>query len=280
MIIWLASYPKSGNTWVRAMIASLLYSDDGNFNFNLLKKIEQFPEKRFFNSLIDNFKDFNKIKKNWIVAQEKLNLRNEPLIFKTHHGKYKVGNDNFTDTENTLAVIYIVRDPRTLVKSISNHYSLSLDKACSYLLSPEITGNTKSFEEREDGIPTLIGKWNDHFRSWTNNKNNLLLIKYEDLIKNPRYELEKIINFLKKYLNFKTNGKKNETILKMTNFDNLKKLENQGHFNENAINSTNNKKINFFYLGPNNKWKDSLDNQIIKKIEKNFSREMKELGYI
>ena len=35
MIIWLASYPKSGNTWVRAMVASLLYSDDGNFNFNL-----------------------------------------------------------------------------------------------------------------------------------------------------------------------------------------------------------------------------------------------------
>ena len=147
-------------------------------------------------------------------------------------------------------------------------------------MSPEITGNTKSFEEREDGIPTLIGKWNDHFRSWTNDKNNLLLIKYEDLIKNPRQELEKIINFLKKYINFETNDKKNETILKMTNFDNLKKLENEGHFNENAFNNIKNKKVNFFYLGPNNKWEDSLDNQIVDKIEKNFSNEMKELGYI
>ena len=66
----------------------------------------------------------------------------------------------------------------------------------------------------------------------------------------------------------------------MTNFDNLKKLENEGHFNENAFNNIKNKKVNFFYLGPNNKWEDSLDNQIVDKIEKNFSNEMKELGYI
>ena len=45
MIIWLASYPKSGNTWVRSIISSLLYSIDGDFNFDLIKKIKQFPEK-------------------------------------------------------------------------------------------------------------------------------------------------------------------------------------------------------------------------------------------
>ena len=48
MIIWLASYPKSGNTWVRSIISSLLYSSDGDFNFDLIKKIKQFPEKKIF----------------------------------------------------------------------------------------------------------------------------------------------------------------------------------------------------------------------------------------
>ena len=45
MIIWIASYPKSGNTWVRSIIASLLYTNDGIFDLRLLNKIDQFPEK-------------------------------------------------------------------------------------------------------------------------------------------------------------------------------------------------------------------------------------------
>ena len=44
MIVWCASYPKSGNTWIRAIIVSLLYSEDGIFNFNMFKKMGQFPK--------------------------------------------------------------------------------------------------------------------------------------------------------------------------------------------------------------------------------------------
>ena len=42
MIIWIASYPKSGNTWVRSLLSSYLFSTNGDFNFNLLDNIEQF----------------------------------------------------------------------------------------------------------------------------------------------------------------------------------------------------------------------------------------------
>ena len=60
MIIWIASYPKSGNTWVRGLLTSYLYSDDGSFNFNLLKKIQQFPDKNHFEYFIKDFyKDYN-----------------------------------------------------------------------------------------------------------------------------------------------------------------------------------------------------------------------------
>ena len=55
MIIWLASYPKSGNTWMRTMISSLLYSNDGEFNFTLIEKIDQFPEKKFLKNYVKNF---------------------------------------------------------------------------------------------------------------------------------------------------------------------------------------------------------------------------------
>ena len=280
MIIWLASYPKSGNTWLRSIISSLLHSDDGTFDFKLLKKIQQFPEKKFFKNLIKNFKDFNEIKKNWILAQDKINLKNETEIFKTHQGKYTVGDHNFTNKENTLATIYVVRDPRTLVKSISNHYSLSLKEACKFLLSPEVIGNGKDFEEQQDGMFNLLGKWNDHYRSWTRNKKNLLLIKYEDLIQDPNNEMDKIIHFLKKYLEFDTSIKKNENIIKTTSFDYLKKMEKKGLFKEAPLNKRTKTHVDFFNEGPKNQWAGSSKTEIVKSIETNFAIEMKELNYL
>ena len=57
MIIWLASYPKSGNTWVRSIISSLIYSNDGIFNFELLRKIDQFPEKKYLKDFVKDFEE-------------------------------------------------------------------------------------------------------------------------------------------------------------------------------------------------------------------------------
>jgi len=280
MIIWLASYPKSGNTWVRSILAALLYSSDGAFNFDLIKRIPQFPKKEVFKDLVKDFSNFNEIKKNWITVQEKINSEKEIKLLKTHNGKYTVEKDNFTDDQNSLAVIYIVRDPRTLVKSISNHFTKSHYDASKFLIAPSLIGNGKSFEERKDGILTLLGKWNDHYRSWTKNKNNLLLIKYEDLVNNPETELTKLIKFLEKYINFKTSKKKNKTILETTSFSNLKNMEEQGLFKEGVLNKKTNNKANFFHLGPKNKWQNTIDKEIINEIEENFYKEMKELGYL
>ena len=280
MIIWLASYPKSGNTWMRSIISALLYSDDGNFNFNLLRKIDQFPEKKYFKYFIKNYGDFNEIKKNWIVAQDKINLDGKIKLFKTHQGKYTVEGNSFTNNDNTLATIYIVRDPRNLVQSISNHYTKSLDDSCEFLLASKIIGNGKNYEDKQGGLYTLLGRWNEHYRSWTTNKNNLLLIKYEDLIKNPKAQLEKTIDFLKKYLTFETDENKINKILETTSFNNLKKLEKEGQFNENTQNKKDGGKVNFFHLGPKNLWHKNLNEKIVSRIEKNFFNEMKELGYL
>lgn len=280
MIIWLASYPKSGNTWVRSIISSLIYSDDGNFNFEKLKKIQQFPEKKFFKDLIKDFRNFDEITKHWITAQDKVNLDGNIKFFKTHQGQYNVSNNYFTNKKNTLAVIYIVRDPRNLIKSLANHFSLSADEACEFLTSPEIIGNGKSWEEKQDGMYNLLGKWNDHYNSWTSFKENLLLIKYEDLISSPINELEKIIKFLEKYLDFKTTDNKNKKILESTSFENLKNMENKGFFKENVLNKKTKSKVNFFHLGPQNNWRNNFDKKTIIKIESSFEKEMKELNYL
>ena len=90
MIIWLASYPKSGNTWLRAFIASYLYLDIKNqsFNFNLLKKIERFPHPKQFENIgiiPQNLKNFEEVVKAWIPLQKKINENKKINFLKTHN---------------------------------------------------------------------------------------------------------------------------------------------------------------------------------------------------
>tara|TARA_Y100001970_G_scaffold12515_1_gene14304 strand:+ start:665 stop:1510 length:846 start_codon:yes stop_codon:yes gene_type:complete len=280
MIIWLASYPKSGNTWVRSIIASLIYTNNGIFDFSLLDKIKQFPSKIFFKDISNNLSDFNEIAKHWITAQDFINLDNQVKFLKTHHIKCKIGNYNFTDKKNTLATIYIVRDPRNLVSSISNHYSKSLKDSKNFLLTPKyIAGFKKDGGLDKNSIKTLLGTWKEHYQFWKKNNENFLLIKYEDLIKDTYSELINIINFLNKFMKIETNEIKIKNILDTTNFNYLKNLEKEGKFNENAYENIDNKK-EFFQLGPNNKWENILEDKIKDEIEEKLSNEMKELGYI
>ena len=280
MIIWLASYPKSGNTWVRSIIASLIYSNNGIFNFDLLENIRQFPTPKHFKKFTNDIGNLNEIKKYWIPAQDFINLDNKVKFFKTHHINCKIDNYSFTNKKNTLATIYIVRDPRNLVSSISNHYSKSLEESKNFLLSPRYIGGYKKFgETKKNNLTTILGSWKEHYKFWKNNNDNFLLIKYEDLIAKTENELIRIVTFLKKFMPIETNTEKNNNIIKTTNFKNLQFLENKGEFKENAYESIDRKK-KFFHLGPDNNWENSLDFKIKIEIEQKFSNEMKELGYL
>ena len=75
MIIWLASYPKSGNTLVRSMLSAYNFSNTGEFNFDLLKNIKQFPAKSLFENLGVDTSNKIEIAKNYILAQEEINKR-------------------------------------------------------------------------------------------------------------------------------------------------------------------------------------------------------------
>ena len=135
MIFWIASYPKSGNTWLRALLSSYFYSEEGIFNQDLLKNIDQFPEKRHFSDFNYDPKIVTDTSKFWIKAQEKINLNNELNFLKTHNILGSINNSNFTNKKNTIGAIYIVRDPRNVLTSLQNHYELSKDEALKFMLS-------------------------------------------------------------------------------------------------------------------------------------------------
>ncbi len=280
MIIWLASYPKSGNTWLRSIISALLYTKDGFFNFELIKKIPQFPVEKDFKNFTNDFTDINKIKKYWIPAQNKINLDGKIKFYKTHHLNVKLNEYNFTNPKNTCGTIYIVRDPRNLVNSISNHFSKSHEESKSFLITTRVLGAKKERENRGGHVVTLLGNWGEHYRFWKQGSKNFLLIKYEDLLKDTENELEKIIFFLKKFLEINVNKEKKDNIIKSTTFSSLKKMEVEGLFKENVVNYSTKKKVNFFNQGPKNKWQETLSIEIQKELELKFEKEMKELKYL
>tara|TARA_Y100000591_G_scaffold15123_1_gene11410 strand:- start:95 stop:937 length:843 start_codon:yes stop_codon:yes gene_type:complete len=280
MIIWVASYPKSGNTWVRSIISSLIYTKDGIFDFTSIKKIDQYPQRRFLEYFTQDYNNIHEIKKHWITSQERINLDNKIKFFKTHHLNCKIDNYPFTNKKCTQATIYIVRDPRNLIDSISNHFSKSLEESKKFLLTSKILSPGKEIELRGGNVITYLGSWKEHYKFWTKDNENLLIIKYEDLIKNIHQEIDKIISFLKDFIDFEVSDTKKENVIKSTSFEALKKMEDNGNFTESVFVNGSNAKVKFFNKGPNNNWQNTLPKNIQIELENELKNELSELGYL
>ena len=286
MIIWLASFPKSGNTFLRSLLTSYLFTKDGNFQLNYLDKISQFPDINMFKKFgIDTSSDVE-IVKNYINVQQKINLQNANTVkfLKTHSSFYDINGYKFTDLNNSLGVIYIVRDPRSVVKSYANHNQMSLDSATSKLLElSTLTGEKKHSQIIKDQAITHVGSWSSNYTTWKEFKkmDKYLLVRYEDLVSDTEKTFIEILSFIYKLgkSNLKINNNKLKNTLKTTTFSEMQRLEREKGFPE-SIKNIEGKKITFFKYGIKNNNPNSLPEILKKKIEKQLKNELKELNYI
>ena len=272
MIIWLASYPKSGNTMLRTMLSSYLFTKDGSFNFDIMKNIKQFPNWAIFDNLGVNYKDLNEVIKHSIRVQESFSKKESVGFVKTHNMLFNFNSKfPFTNLENTLGVVYIIRDPRNVVLSYARHLQIS----------PEET--VKFMTKGKSNEMFLMGNWAENFISWKQflNHNNYLLIKYEDLVSKREETFLKILQFIFRLrnINFTIDSNKLENVLKNTSFENLKNLEKQKGFRE-SIKDDDGKQIPFFDKGNSRDWSKTLDKDLSQEIERCFKNEMMELGYL
>ena len=135
MIFWIASYPKSGNTWLRSLLSSYYYSKNGFFDQNLLIKIGQFPEKKYFAGFDYDSSIITDTSKFWISAQDKINQDKKFRFFKTHNVLGSINGNKFTDLRNTVGCVYIIRDPRNVVTSLKNHYEIKDEEALKFMIN-------------------------------------------------------------------------------------------------------------------------------------------------
>jgi hypothetical protein len=175
--VFIVSYPKSGNTWLRFLLANLLNEQD-EINFYTVHKY--IPE-------VGKQKDIVKTLK-------------RPRIMKSHAPYIK----------EYPKVIYLIRDGRDVYVSYYFHRLKQLAPGCSF----------EEFLKRQDHYPCT---WGEHVSSWLFGppRSNLLLVKYEDLIRDSRQQLNRIAN----YLGIMRTEDQLKSASEKSSFDNMRRLE-------------------------------------------------------
>ena len=282
MIFWIASYPKSGNTWLRSLLCAYYYSSDGNFNQKLLKNISQFPQKHHFVNFDYNPKIVTDTSRFWIKAQNEINRDSKLKFFKTHNILGAINNNNFTNKENSIGGIYLVRDPRNIITSLQNHFELNKDEALKFMLSEK--KYLYDYNQANDFSDfQFISSWEKNYKSWT--KQDIFpikVIKYEELMNNTFETFKEIILFIEKITKIKKIfiESKAKNSIESTSFNKMKKIEQSKGFNESVLSKNDSKKIPFFHLGPKNDWKKILNEDFIKNATLKFKPLLTELNYI
>ncbi len=284
MIFWIASYPKNGNTWLRTLLSAYYFTKDGNFsNDKILKNIPQFPEKKYFDKFEYDKSNPISTVKYWIKAQELINKDNKIKFFKTHNTYGSLDNINFSNKNNSIGAVYIVRDPRNVLTSIMNHFEMNKEDALDFMLN-EKKFTYDYFKKNDYSDFQFISSWEKNYKSWINNSDfPIKLIKYEDLLDKTFHVVKDLIHFIDKTCKtgFNFDKLKAQKAIETTSFEKLKKIEKNDGFSESIKSKKQySDKIPFFHLGPNNDWKILFETDFAHKINKIFKENLYELNYL
>lgn len=253
MIIWLSSYLKSGDELVKTLLSSYVFSQDGSYNPELLDNIKQFPDNELFKQLGVDINNQEEMYKNYISSQ-KLYFDEKSIRFlKTHSCFVNRKDFQFTDKHNTLGVIYIVRDPRSILFSLTNDLKHTTEQSSEIILTHQYLG-----KDNPNYCSTYLGSWKYHYNSWKifNKFNRYCLIRYEDLIQDTEKVFLEILKFISRM------GKVRFTVDK-------NKLQN-------TLKTCDLVKIQEFEKKENS----SMNKEIQANLEKELENEMRELYYL
>ena len=278
MIIWIASYPKSGNTYLRSFLSSYYFSKNGKFDFSLLENIKNFPGIHYSKNRSDSNLEASR---NWIVNQNYFFEKEKLNFLKTHNSMKLFEGNKFTTKDQTIGAVYIYRDPRNIITSLKNHYSMNYQNAFNFMTDDKSFIIQDSYDNDKSNF-TYLGSWESHYKSWFSIKDfRIMLIKYEDL-QDRKFEifldLVKFVNSLADK-DEKVNEKKLEKSIKSTNFSVLKNSERNHGFVESVKSKISGQKVNFFNLGFNNRWKKNLPQDFQIRMSDYFKEDLKFLKY-
>ena len=273
-ILWIASYPKSGNTWMRTFISNYLHNSRDAVDINTIHRsyVAEATASRYNNHISGN-KNSTDLSVEEICAIRPLvqadiaRESNGTNFVKTHNflGEYK--GFPLHNSSVTSGTIYIVRNPLDIVISMAKYFDYTIDEAIDYM-AEEMTGTPNEIEN----VPQIITSWSLHVKSWTENpENSRLVLRYEDMLDNPKKSFRKVESFLK----LKKDPKRLKQAIKFSSFSMLKSQEDKAGFVEKHENANK-----FFRQGRKNQWHDKLSKEQINKIISLHGAQMARFNYL
>jgi aryl sulfotransferase len=271
-ITWLASYPKSGNTWLRAIVACIVRPEQP-FDLNALGKTAP-----AFSGLTERFLAEHQIelplsapgevRRYWTAVQHAICAKAGPPIFlKTHNVAATFDCGHFPDPDSTTSAIYIVRDPRDVALSFAYHYRQPLGLAVAALC----ISSAFNFKPEQIGRTELLTSWGEHVASWTALRRfPVLVLRYEDLLANAAAGVRRIAAFLGKELS----EEQVADAVAATAFAQLRRQESERGFTE-AVRAGR-----FFRTGKAEQWRAVPDQSVFRPLLERFARPMRAYSYL
>ncbi|MEH6528067.1 MAG: sulfotransferase domain-containing protein [Sneathiella sp.] len=278
-IIWLASYPKSGNTWTRTFLLNLFQNPDKPIDINLLKSstvgdANVSSYERAAGKPITEISGRELAKLTPKVHELMARSRSDSVFVKTHTAFGNVYGTPLITMKYTAGAVYMVRNPLDVVISLADHFGLDLDGGIRLLNNPK--GKTGSGAKVQSGkadlIEQLLGSWSSHVTSWLPfSQRHFHLMRYEDMLDKP----EETFGGLARFLGLNPPEERLARAIEFSSFKNVQKQEEEKGFNEQSK-----KNDRFFRVGKSGQWKDVLTDKQVDKIVKYHYDTMKQFGYL
>lgn len=274
-IYWLASYPKSGNTWFRIFLANLLNKESAPIDLNqintgaIASSREWMDNALGFNSADLSHDELDQLRPNvyrWSADADEVQ-------YHKIHDAYVNVNDHqpLVPAEGCLGAIYFVRNPLDVAISFANHSHCPIDKAIQNMGNPYFAFCRRNDRQHRQLRQPLLS-WSQHVESWLNAKNiKVHMMRYEDMKLNPLATFSAAVNFLQ----ITATPEKISEALALSHIDKLKQLETEKGFNEKPA-----RVAKFFRKGVVDDWCDTLSPQQINTIIHDHGPMMRRLGYL
>lgn len=271
-VIWLASYPKSGNTWVRSFLHNLLCGGETPSHINELDQFclgesDVIWYRRHCPVPLTEAEP-EEIARIRCLGQADFTFAFPDTVFvKTHNYLGEKYGYPLHNMEVTAGAIYILRNPLDVILSMTHHFGLDIDGAIERL------GHEGAITETTDmQITEYHASWSTHVASWTSREHpRFLVLRYEDLLERPQRQFRRVTDFL----GLSPSRDRLTRVIHNSSFNVLRAQEKQVAFKERSEHARA-----FFRVGKKNQWRGVIEDEQVARIIERHREQMARFKYI
>jgi len=274
-IYWLASYPKSGNTWLRIFLQNLREDGTEPVNINDLQTGQIASDRNWLDDVLGfdsadlDADEIDRLR----PAVYRWSLHDDDIGYHKIHDAYTMtaAGEPLVSKEGTLGALYIIRNPLDVAPSFANHNNSTLDDAIERMGS-SINALARTDKKLKSQVRQKLLSWSEHVLSWVDAPDlNIQVIRYEDMLINPVATFTKTV----KFLGLPDDPVRIEKAIRFSDFKVVSTQERENGFSEKPA-----KTEYFFRQGKSNDWREKLSEAQVERIVADHGEVMARFGYL